>query len=112
MNTQAVVTVTATDPDAGDTLTVRMRMGYRDAFNNQFYRIGGTQTMTSAGGSTYTFTLTQGLFTSWGWNSSDREITYDVTATDSHGVASNTLFSHNSASTQLMYRPVSGCNIV
>jgi hypothetical protein len=104
--------VTASDPDAGDTpLTVRMRMGYRDGVGNQYYRIGGTQTMTWAGGTTYTFTLTQALFTSWGWNTSDREITYDVTAYDTHGGVSATLYSHNLTATQLMYQPISSCGI-
>ena len=111
-SSQSVVTVTATDPDPGDTLTVRLRIGFRDSFNNQYYRLGSLA-MTPIGGNQWSYTLTAAQFQSYNWHlwSEDREVTFDVTARDNHGVDSATLFSHNSESTQLWYRPISGCSI-
>ena len=111
-SSQSVVTVTATDPDPNDTLTVRLRIGYRDSFNNQYYRLGSLA-MTPVGGNQWSYTLSAALFQSYNWHTwpEDREVTFDVTARDNHGVDSATLFSHSSESTQLWYRPISGCTI-
>ena len=110
--TSSTVTVTATDPDAGDTLTLRLRLG-RLVFGNQFYRLGSF-TMTPIGGNKWSYTITQAQLVSYGWdkfngNPADSEITFDVTAIDSFSSASTQLKSHDSAGTQLPYMALSGC---
>ncbi|MBI2781713.1 MAG: hypothetical protein HYX55_07960 [Chloroflexi bacterium] len=109
--TQSVVTVNASDPDAGDTLTVRLVIG-RIYQNNQYHRLG-SYVMTPNGAGLWSFTVTQSMLQGFGWSSSvaDSEITYNVTAYDPYGGAPVTLRSHDNDATKLWYRTWSGCQI-
>jgi len=99
----------ASDPDAGDSVSVRLRLG-RIYKGLQYYRLGSF-TMTPVGGGQYSYTITQSAMQSYGWSDPnfDSEVTYDVTAYDGAGAPSATLKSVDSASTQLFYRSWSSC---
>jgi hypothetical protein len=110
-STQSIVSVFASDPDVGDTLTVRLRLG-RIFQGNQYYRLGSF-TMTPVGGGQYTYTILASDLQAYGWNSavSDSEVTFDVTARDNHGVDSPTLKSHDVFDAQVFYQSATGCFI-
>jgi hypothetical protein len=112
--TQSTVTVTASDPDPGNTLTVRLRLG-RIVNGFQFYRLGSF-VMTNTGGNQYSYTITKDALISYSFhlyngNPADSEITYDVTAYDQAGLPSGTLYSHNLTATQMFFMYYSGCVI-
>ncbi len=108
---QTIVTVFASDPDPGDTLTVRLRLG-RIYQGNQYYRLGSFL-MTHVGGGQYNYTIFVSDLQAYGFNSAvaDSEITFDVTARDNHGVDSPTLKSHDTFNAQVSYQSASGCFI-
>jgi hypothetical protein len=82
----ARVYVTATDPD-GDNLTVRIHLHWIDTNGNSWSRL--PQAMSAAGGNVWTYDITYASI-SWAGAGSGY-IHYDVTAYDSHGLASATL---------------------
>jgi hypothetical protein len=108
----SVVTVTATDPNPGDVLTVKLRLGYR--YNGlQYYRLGSF-TMAPAGGNQFSYTIYSTDLHSYNFDqnySRDVEVTYDVTAYDQAGGVSGTVYSHNLSATQLFYNALSTCSV-